>query len=223
MTGPSGGGSRLLLPQVSTNETSATLVEWMKPDGARVRAGESVCAIETTKSVFEVEADADGYLYALLAAGEKARVGEVIAVISESPIANTEELKDWALTDERRLQPADPADVFGEDGGRGWTRKAEILARRHALDPASIPYSGKRLGEADVLAFLLEKAASLSDSATAAGASAVQEGASVAADGPQGGPPTPPRPACLVGRLSRSVMAMDAALRRISPAWPIEM
>jgi sugar O-acyltransferase (sialic acid O-acetyltransferase NeuD family) len=142
-------GSRLLLPQVSANETSATVIEWLKPEGARVRAGESVCSIETTKSLFEVEADADGHLYPLVPAGQVARVGETIAWISEQPVESVEELRS-------RMEEAHAPVSAGPSvaAGRSWTRKAELLARRHALDPESIPFGGDRLREADVLAFL---------------------------------------------------------------------
>jgi len=77
--------SVVLLPRISPNEDAAVIIEWTRSEGDHVRAGEVVCAAETTKCLFDVEADAEGYLFILMPAGAEAAVGQPLAVISSNP------------------------------------------------------------------------------------------------------------------------------------------
>lgn len=60
----------------------ATLAEWMVQDGATVTQGQPLYAIESEKSVQEIEAPASGMLKILAATGEVYEVGAVLAEIS---------------------------------------------------------------------------------------------------------------------------------------------
>jgi sugar O-acyltransferase (sialic acid O-acetyltransferase NeuD family) len=163
------------LPQVSANETGALLLEWFKQAGEEVRAGEIVCAVETTKSVFDVEAESAGILFPLVAGGETAEVGQPIAVLSSSRADDAQGVRAWLQELERGAQGAAgtsspggthgaaPGPVAGTEAGteaggppaaKSATLKAELLARRHAVDLAGIPASGERITEADVRAYL---------------------------------------------------------------------
>ncbi len=71
------------LPRSGPNDVTAVVVEWSKDGGQRVNRGEVVATAETTKSVFDIEASASGYLYPLVEAGAEAAVGAVIAAVSE--------------------------------------------------------------------------------------------------------------------------------------------
>ena len=145
--------SIVLLPRISPNEDAAIIIEWTKSEGDYVRAGEVVCAAETTKSLFDVEAEAEGYLFILMQAGAEAAVGQPLAVISSDQDDTREAIHAWIAS--TASPSASPSDTGAE---RTWTQKAELLARRHGIDLAQVPSSGGRIGESDVLAYLESRA-----------------------------------------------------------------
>ena len=109
--------------------------------------GEVIAAAETTKSVFDLEAPADGHLVPVLAAGAEARIGQTIAVIGP-PDLTVAAAQSWVTAQESAQTPATAV------AAKGWTLKAEALAKRHGLDLAAVPAQGDRITEADVAAFL---------------------------------------------------------------------
>jgi acetyltransferase-like isoleucine patch superfamily enzyme len=74
----------VMLPRHSANDTVARLIQWLVADGKAVRAGQSIAVFESTKTAYEVEARADGYLFHLLSAGVTVRIGSQIAIIADS-------------------------------------------------------------------------------------------------------------------------------------------
>lgn len=128
------------IPVLNNNDESATLVEWLKSSGDFVKKGETICAIETTKSVADIEAESEGYLSPLFEAGEEVAVGAAIAVLmdcAEDDVnAFLESLK----------QP--------KSSDRKWTKKALLTAKRRGVDleKLSEAHPGKVLNESDVLA-----------------------------------------------------------------------
>jgi sugar O-acyltransferase (sialic acid O-acetyltransferase NeuD family) len=135
-------------PLINVNDDEMTLIEWTKPAGTRVARGEVVAVIETTKSTADLEAEAAGFLTPLVEPGSLIRVGQVIGALTE--------------------QPGEPVSLPEGKGGaevglpprldrRRWTKKAEIIAARHGLDPAALeiaPADGQTVSEADVLGYL---------------------------------------------------------------------
>lgn len=140
----------LQLPQSAPNDTTATLTEWVKPGSHWVGKGEAVAVAETTKSVFDIEAPAAGYLIPLVNAGAEAAIGQVIAVISAAE-ATVEQARSWLTAQEQadRSAAQDEADY-----ARMATKKAELLAQRHQIDLQSVPAAGERITEADVQAYI---------------------------------------------------------------------
>lgn len=128
------------VPMVSVNEEEVTLVEWRHQSGARVRKGETICSVETTKASVEIEAEADGYIIHRAKAGEKLKTGAPLGVLSDSP--------DGAPAADELTPPAADA------GERRWTKKAALLAKRMGIDLEAVAAQspGKVIGEADVLA-----------------------------------------------------------------------
>jgi len=74
--------TEIILPKLGFSVNEAVLVEWMVADGAVVKKGESIYALESEKSVQEIEAVEDGTLKIIKAAGETYEVGTVIGEIS---------------------------------------------------------------------------------------------------------------------------------------------
>jgi pyruvate dehydrogenase E2 component (dihydrolipoamide acetyltransferase) len=74
----------ITMPQQSDTMTEGTLVKWLKKEGDKVKAGETVAEVETDKATMEMESFDGGTLAAiLLPEGQKAAVGAVIAVLAK--------------------------------------------------------------------------------------------------------------------------------------------
>lgn len=76
----------VIMPALGMAQDSGLLVSWLKNAGDPVKAGDALMEVETDKATMEVEAAHDGYLTNLRAkAGEDVPVGQVVALISETP------------------------------------------------------------------------------------------------------------------------------------------
>src|SRR5687768_4908684 len=51
------------VPQINPNDEHAIVVRWHVEKGARVRAGQTLVTLETTKTTFDVDAPRDGYAF----------------------------------------------------------------------------------------------------------------------------------------------------------------
>jgi len=71
----------LTIPKLQMSTTEGTLAEWLVEDGAMVEAGQPIYALETDKSVQEIEAPESGKLVQKAAAGETYDVGTEIGEI----------------------------------------------------------------------------------------------------------------------------------------------
>ena len=72
------------MPQKGLTETSAYLSKWYVGEGDRVKTGDYLFAMETSKSVFDVESEADGTVIAVLyPEGEEVDVESVVCVIGK--------------------------------------------------------------------------------------------------------------------------------------------
>ncbi len=73
----------LTIPKLQMSTTEGTLTEWLVDDGAQVAEGQPIYALETDKSVQEIEAPASGRLAQKAEAGETypvgTEIGEIIA------------------------------------------------------------------------------------------------------------------------------------------------
>ena len=68
----------ITMPKLGLTMTEGRLVEWLVPAGEQVRKGQPIAVIETEKVTAEMEAEADGVLEHLTAAGETVEVETVI-------------------------------------------------------------------------------------------------------------------------------------------------
>ncbi len=140
--------------------THATIVRWLKPDGAAVAVGEPVCELETDKAAKEEYAPASGVLKASAKPGQKVAIGDVIgsidpdgkpsAAAAPTP-APAAPAKAEAPKDEPRVSPAARVmlDTAGVDAAkvtpsaRGVVTKTEAQAfldgNKPAAPPAAVP------------------------------------------------------------------------------------
>jgi 2-oxoglutarate dehydrogenase E2 component (dihydrolipoamide succinyltransferase) len=174
----------LTVPRLAESISDAVLVEWLKPDGAAVRADEPVAMLETDKAAMELASPGAGVLRHARQPGDRVVVGDLLARIDAASAGPS---------------PAPPVEAPAGNG-EGTARDAPALSpavrrlvEEHHLDPASIPASGKggRLLKEDVLQHL-ERGAS--GGAEASAPAAAERAASAGPDASGAEPPAAPVP-----------------------------
>jgi pyruvate dehydrogenase E2 component (dihydrolipoamide acetyltransferase) len=76
--------SRVVMPKLSEAMETGRIIKWLKKEGDRVQGGDILAEVETDKADVEMEAFGAGVLRKILvAAGDRAPVGTLIAVIAE--------------------------------------------------------------------------------------------------------------------------------------------
>jgi pyruvate/2-oxoglutarate dehydrogenase complex dihydrolipoamide acyltransferase (E2) component len=73
--------TEILVPKLGMSMTEGVLTEWLVADGAAVEAGTPIYALETDKSVQEIEAPVAGTLRITGVAGETYEPGTAIGSI----------------------------------------------------------------------------------------------------------------------------------------------
>lgn len=71
----------ILFPQIGFDMQEGTLTEWLVPHGASIKAGEPLYALESDKSVVEIESPATGTVKIVAQAGGVYPVGTVLGEI----------------------------------------------------------------------------------------------------------------------------------------------
>ncbi|HAL47143.1 MAG: hypothetical protein FI707_14860 [SAR202 cluster bacterium] len=132
-------------PQLGINEPTAQVARWYVQDGAYVSAGDPCCALETTKVVFDLEAEVQGYVGHLVEVGWEVHVSQPVAVIASSL-----ELLKRERAACGQVRPADSGTSAEPDGAPRATRKALAAARRLGVDLSTFS-SATLIREEDVL------------------------------------------------------------------------
>ena len=71
--------TQVLLPKLGFSKKEGTLAEWLADDGATVNEGQILYALESDKSIQEVESPASGTLRIVAQVGEGYPVGTMLA------------------------------------------------------------------------------------------------------------------------------------------------
>lgn len=74
--------TKVCLPKIGFSMSEGILSEWLVADGADVAEGQVIYALESDKSVQEVESPAAGKIKIIAAVGETYAVGSVLAEIA---------------------------------------------------------------------------------------------------------------------------------------------
>ncbi len=85
MSDPAAALLEVKVPRLAESISEATLVEWLKPDGAAVRLDEPVATLETDKAAVEIVADGAGVLRHGQPLGAVVTVGQVLGRIESGP------------------------------------------------------------------------------------------------------------------------------------------
>jgi pyruvate dehydrogenase E2 component (dihydrolipoamide acetyltransferase) len=126
------------LPALGADMESATLAQWLKKPGERIRRGDILAVVETTKGLIDIEAFHDGVLEELVVQpGATVPVGEVLARIASE--SQTAEIPAAPAAVSRAapatVAPAGPAapQVTPADA----TRSGQELSSRRRVSPAA--------------------------------------------------------------------------------------
>src|SRR5579859_5742391 len=153
------------MPQLGITMEEATIVHWLRDDGATVQRGEAIVEIETDKSTAEVESTATGTLRIIAQEGEVVQAGAIMAYIEtqdavtairENPSPVVQPPPPGSVQDPRPLRdgPPSPTQQDEERLVRA-APAARSLARQLGVNLTEVKGSGPsgRIMPADVEAF----------------------------------------------------------------------
>jgi 2-oxoglutarate dehydrogenase E2 component (dihydrolipoamide succinyltransferase) len=159
------------LPRLAESLSDAVLVEWLKPDGARVEVDEPIATLETDKAAVEIAAEQRGVLRHARQVHERLQVGDVLARIEDGGGA----AGPAPAASPARAAPAAPAPGIAPAAeALPLSPAVRRLVEEHALDPLALAGSGKggRLLKEDVLRQIERAQAAPSPSAAPASSAA---------------------------------------------------
>jgi len=105
----------VIMPALGMAQDTGQILAWHKKPGEAVSAGDVLFEVETDKAAMEVEAPKPGYLTNVTAeAGSDVPVGQVIAMISETPEGSGTTARAEPAT-ATPAAPDEPADIAGHE------------------------------------------------------------------------------------------------------------
>lgn len=126
----------ITLPLLNPNEPEALLTTLFVKEGQHVRAGETLCVLETTKTTLEFTSPGAGYICGLCAAqGDMVTAGEVLCWLAEQAGQKPPQKPPQAAEEKTTSASGTPA-------GMRITQPAYALAAKHGLDLSSLPHTG---------------------------------------------------------------------------------
>jgi 2-oxoglutarate dehydrogenase E2 component (dihydrolipoamide succinyltransferase) len=123
------------IPPLGESITEATLVRWLKDDGAHVDADEVVLELETEKAAMEVQAETAGRLSIVVPAGSRVEPGSVVGRITEEAPAER------AAPAAERAAPVESV-AAARPAARVEAPHREPPARVEAPRPPTTPHDG---------------------------------------------------------------------------------
>jgi 2-oxoglutarate dehydrogenase E2 component (dihydrolipoamide succinyltransferase) len=135
--------AEIRIPPLGESINEATLVRWLKEDGAHVEADEVVLELETEKAAMEVQAETSGRLTIVVPAGSQVTPGTVVGRITEEAARAR---KDAAP--ETKQAPADKPRV-AEPVGAARAAAPKEPPRAEPAAPAAHDGDGRRPAASD--------------------------------------------------------------------------
>lgn len=132
----------VVVPREIVNDDVVKIVGWHVQPGDRVRKGELLLEVETSKATIAIEAEQDGYLEILKPKGADAAIGQKVAYLHPEPVKATSVPQ--LAADSTSGSPAK---------GQRISRKARELIKENGLD-VSVFSDLSLVREADVLRYL---------------------------------------------------------------------
>ncbi|HTR30460.1 MAG TPA: 2-oxo acid dehydrogenase subunit E2 [Puia sp.] len=127
------------VPLLAVNDTTLTVVEISLPNGAPVRKGDLILVFETSKTTYDVEAPAEGYIQYLCTTDRDYEVNEVVARIysEEAEAAAGKPLLNGHVAEVKAADlAAAPAVAHHWEGEPVFSYEADALIATSGLDKA---------------------------------------------------------------------------------------
>lgn len=124
--------SIIQVPQISTNEEKAILIEWFVDDGSFVRIGDPLFTLELSKVATDIDAEENGFLEQIVHEDTVVTVGQIVGKIHPDSKDSRSQIKD--------LQP----EVIKENKNDICvvTKKAAVLMKENDLNIGDFPKQG---------------------------------------------------------------------------------
>lgn len=134
-------------PQLGVNDKEITLVKWYVNDEDFIRTGELLCACETAKASFDIQAEATGYVACLVDENSEVAISQPIALIgSDRESLKIEKNKYSAINRSEQ----NSLEIY--EGTIKATQKAKDLAKRLGFDLFKI-HTKEIIREQDVIQY----------------------------------------------------------------------
>lgn len=162
----------ILVPLLAVNDTTLTVVEIPMANGAKVAKGDLILVFETSKTTYDVEAQADGYIHYLCEADRDYEVNAVVARIysdAAEVVAAPAAPVNGTLLNGRVMEI--PATSLHWVGETVYSRAAEELIATSGIDKAV--FKGRDFVSANDVRSLIKPAAARPGAAPAAGGAPV--------------------------------------------------
>ena len=138
----------ITVPMDNRGDDEVLLIAWAQASGEAVRRGDTLVELETSKSNFDIEAAADGYIFYSAVPGECFAIGDLIAVIAPESVFD---FVAYASTRAETSAPlADTSTLASSEGAR-FSKSAQMLLEEYGLDSADFA-DNKMVTRDDVLA-----------------------------------------------------------------------
>jgi 2-oxoglutarate dehydrogenase E2 component (dihydrolipoamide succinyltransferase) len=139
--------------------THATLLKWLRPEGAVVKAGEPVCELETDKATKEEYAPASGVLAISVQPGTRVAIGAVIGSVSPAGTPRATPAAAPAAAPRSGNAVAPPTPVAASPRGDGaevrLSPAARVLVEKEGIDASKVSPSARGVvTKSDVLDYL---------------------------------------------------------------------
>jgi pyruvate dehydrogenase E2 component (dihydrolipoamide acetyltransferase) len=156
----------VFIPKYGQTVEEVTLIKWMAADGAQVKKGQEILEIETDKTNFTLEAEANGFLHrGPHAEGQVVPVLTVVAIIGREDeqfaagalVAGAAETEGTAAAEVAPVERMAEAVTTGMSGRVFASPRARKLAAEKGVNLAEVPPTGGegvRVAERDVVAYL---------------------------------------------------------------------
>ncbi len=152
--------TNIIMPALEMAQETGRLVSWLKREGEAVAKGEPIMEVETDKVTVEIEAPESGILGGILAKeNDVVQVGKTIGWIlapgEAPPPAPAAQLPTGRTTSTLASLPStQPAAAQENHSVMAISPLARKMAEAKGIDVEGLRSNGKRIGKADVLAYI---------------------------------------------------------------------
>ena len=135
------GSTTVTIPLLNPNEREVSIAALHVSERQKVKKGDLICTIETTKSVADIEAERDGYILNLsFREGDFANAGDVLCYLADTPTWKPPVLDDESMLSSNASQLYSGSEIEIPNGLR-ISKPALALAQEHDLNLESLPTS----------------------------------------------------------------------------------